>query len=179
MTNSLIDDKPAKGPIRILCDEIGFAFDDKLETTEMLLAFVSVLAGHVDSMRYIKSYCVKLGGEAVSDESAKVLEMVAAVLATNDFDSLKDKCADIHNYIHTVAPDDAYPCDHLIDMLSSCVSAVRFGIEKRCHSRHAADAAQHVWKQLYGISLFDSHTPAWEKEWARAQLQTAILSRLA
>lgn len=50
--------------------------------------------------------------------------------------------------------------------------------ESPCASRHAASAAQHVWKRVYGVSRFDSETPAWEKAWARTKLQSAILSLL-
>jgi hypothetical protein len=84
----------------------------------------------------------------------------------------------VHNLCHELNPEDAYPTNHTIDMLSSCASAIRFGLEKPCRSRHAADAAGHIWKQRYGLRLFDSFTPAWQKDWTRVQLQEAIL-RLA
>lgn len=70
-------------------------------------------------------------------------------------------------------PDDG-PCDHLLDMLSSCASAIRFGLEKPCTSRYAAAAANHIWSHLYGVHLFDQFTDEWQKDWARAQLQAAI-----
>jgi len=47
-----------------------------------------------------------------------------------------------------------------------------------CHSRHAAEASNHIWKHKYGVTLFDDCTPAWQKDWARRQFQDAIL-RLA
>ena len=167
-----------KGPIEILCKEIGFRFDRRLETAEMLVAFVSTLVEHVGQMRWIKQQCTSMGGAAPSTDSEEVLKRVRQMLSTNDHESLIPKAAEIHEHIHRVAPDDMEPADHLIDMLSSCVSAIRFGLEKPCHSRHAAEAAQHVWKQLYGIRLFDSFTPNWEKEWIRAQFQAAIVARL-
>lgn len=172
-------EKSQKGPIEILCKEIGFRFDRKLETTEMLVAFVSVLISQIAGMRSLSVQIASMTGVTPSEESGEVLGRVEKMLASNDHEGLIPKAAEIHDFIHTVAPDDAVPCDHLIDMLSSCVSAIRFGLERPCHSRHAADAAQHIWKRLYGIRLFDSFTPNWEKEWARAQLQDAIIARLA
>lgn len=173
------DNMPEKGPIEILCKEIGFRFDKRLETTEMLVSFVSVLVGQIARMRDIREQIADLtidGGP--SADSGKVLKRVLHMLTTNNPSLLIKRAESIHRLIHRVAPDDAYPCDHLIDMLSSCVSAIRFGLEKPCQSRHAANAAQHVWKHLYGISLFDGFTPNWEKEWIRAQLQDAIIARL-
>ena len=99
------------------------------------------------------------------------------MLALKNRQALIDGAAEVHSFIHEVEGSEDGPCDHLIDMLSSCVSAIRFGLEKPCHSRHAAAAASHIWKHLYGVSLFDSFTPEWEKDWARAQLQEAILRR--
>lgn len=175
----IMDKDKDKGPIEILCKEIGFRFDKRLESVDMLVAFVSELVSHVASMRSIDEQLKDvLTSGGPSEDSERVLKRVLHMLTTNKPDLLKKRAASIHLLIHRVAPDDMYPCDHLIDMLSSCVSAIRFGLEIPCHSRHAADAAQHVWKRVYGISLFDSFTPAWEKEWARAQLQNAIIARM-
>lgn len=120
--------------------------------------------------------------KAPSSDSAEVLRRIQELFllggVAQTSQTLIDGAAEVHSFIHDVAPEDAYPCDHLIDMLSSCVSAVRFGLEKPCHSRHAAEAANHVWKHKYGVRLFDSFTSAWETDWARAMLQEAI-TRLA
>lgn len=168
-----------KGPIEILCKEIDFRFDKRLETTDMLVSFVSVLVGHVAQMRGFQEQLKHaLVGGGPSADSEKVLKRVQHMLTTTQTALLIKRAESIHRLIHQVAPDDAYPCDHLIDMLSSCVSAIRFGLEKPCQSRHAASAAQHIWKQMYGIKLFDSFTPKWEKDWIRAQLHDAIIARL-
>lgn len=169
-----------KGPIEILCKEIGFRFDKRMESVEMLVAFVGELVSHISSMRSINEQLkdVLVGG-GPSKDSERVLTRVTHMLTTNRPDLLKKRAESIHRLIDQVAPEDDYPCDHIIDMLSSCVSAIRFGLEMPCHSRHAASAAQHVWKHLYGVSLFDGFTPAWEKEWARAQLQNAIIARIS
>lgn len=162
------------GPVEGLCKEIGFRFDMLMERQDIFLAFVSVLVQQVTRMRGIQYQIAGMTGAPPSDDSADVLKLVQDLLVTN-IDEMIEKAATVHACIDEVNPEDASPCDHLIDMLSSCVSAVRFGLETPCRSRHAAAAAQHIWKHLYGVTLFDSFTPNWENEWARAQLQTAIL----
>lgn len=168
-----------KGPIEILCKEIGFRFDKRLESPEMLVAFVKVLVGHVAQMRHIRE---QLAGVLVdggpSADSGKVLKRVEYMLTTAKPALLIKRAESIHRLVQQVAPDDAYPCDHLIGMLSSCVSAIRFGLENPCNSRHAADAANHIWKHVYGIRLFDGFTSGWCKEWARAQFHDAMISQL-
>ena len=90
-----------------------------------------------------------------------------------------DEAAKVHDFIHSVSSDEDYPCDHLIDMLSSCVSAIRFGLEKPCFSRHAASAATHIWRHRYGVTLEDEFTYGWAKDWTRAMLQTPAITCLS
>lgn len=170
------DKKKEKGAVQILCEEIGFRFDLSMERDDIFVAFVRVLVDEIERMRELKVALVKMGCKAPSDDSKTVLALVRTMLNETDRNKLVAAVAAAHDLIHEVAPDDMYPCDHLIDMLSSCVSAIRFGLESPCHSRHAASAAQHVWKKLYGISREDKYTSNWENDWARAKLQEAILS---
>lgn len=165
------------GPVAILCKEIGYHFDERLESEIIFLGFVAVLVSHVSHMRQMATRLTKVTGKIPSLDSAEVLLRVERLLSART-PQIVEQAAEIHNFIDEVAPDDMYPCDPLIDMLSSCVSAVRFGLTPPCNSRHAAEAASHVWQRLYGVSCMDSLTPNWEKDWARAQMQEAIL-RLA
>lgn len=168
-----------KGPIEILCKEIGYPFDGRLERPEILVAFVGVLVSHIADMRGLRSVLAeKIKTPSPSDESGEVLRRVEEMLASNDVDGLIPKAADVHDFIHSVEGHEDGPCDHLIDMLSSCVSAIRFGLEKPCRSRHAAEAANHVWGRLYGVQMFDEHTARWEDDWARIQFQTALAARV-
>jgi hypothetical protein len=169
---------PEKGPVRILCDEIGFRFDRRLERPDLLVAFVRELVAEVADMREMSARIAHLTGKSPSEASGEVLALAEHMLGAHGRSSLLSCAAAVHDASHRLNPDDAYPTDHLIDMLSSCASAVRFGLESPCASRHAAAAAQRVWKQIYGVGRFDSHTPAWENEWARAKLQDAITSLL-
>lgn len=165
-----------QGPIEILCKEIGFRFDPRMETDAILVSLVRVLVDEVATIREFAVGIVGLTGKMPSNDSGEVLQCVVKMLLSDaSRAALIGQSAATHDFIHEAYPDDTYPADHLIDMLSSCVSAIRFGLERPCHSRHAAEASNHIWKHKYGVSLFDSFTPAWQKDWARAMLQEAIL----
>lgn len=160
-----------KGPVEILCKEIEFPFERRMETVEILVAFVDQLVNEVASTRYLSARISHMTGSKPSDESASALSMAQDMLRAKTREQLIACAANIHNSFHL--PDEG-PCDHLIDMIKSCASAIRFGLEVPCVSRHAAHAASHVWEKRYGISLHDDLTPHWEKHWARVQLQKAI-----
>lgn len=165
-----------RGPVETLCREIGFRFSHAMESPRIFVAFVSVLVTEVGDMRKMQaSLAEAVTTKAPSSDSAEVLRRVNELLSITRPAEMIERAATVHGFIHEVAPDDARPCDHLIDMLSSCVSAVRFGLEIPCHSRHAAEAASHIWKHRYGISLFDEFTSNWKHDWTRAKLQEAIL----
>lgn len=163
-----------KGPVRILCDEIGFTFDPRLERPEIVIAFARELIVEVEHKRMVADVVSHVTNKPPSAGSAEVLALAHQML---DAGTIASATA-VHDACHALNPDEAYPTDHLIDMVSSIASAVRFGLECPCQSRHAASAAQHVWKQIYGVSLFDSMTPAWENDWARSVLTRAIVSEL-
>lgn len=176
-----------RGPVQILCREIGFRFERRMETTALFIAFVAALVEVIEEMREGQvrlSFLLKphLGAPptypAPSDNSGEVMSRVKTLLADAPTHIIA-AAAEVHNFIHEVMPEDTYPTDHYIDMLSSCVSALRFGLERPCNSRHAAEAANHIWGRRYGVSLFDSFTPSWQKEWARAQLQAAMLNLIS
>lgn len=168
-------EKREKGPVEILCDEIGFRFDQRYERPEIFLSFVSVLVEQVAYRAAMDQQIASAFGKPVEPtEFDRVLSLIQAALGSDDPITA---AALTHDMIHEVNPEDG-PCNHYIDMLSSCASAVRFGLEKPCHSRHAADAANHIWKRIYGVSLFDQFTRGWSNDWARAQFQEAIF-RLA
>lgn len=91
---------------------------------------------------------------------------------------LIDGAEKVHDLCHEWNPEETYPTDHLIDMLSGCASAIRFGLETPCRSRHAAGAAAHIWEQRYGIRLQDELSSAWRKDWSRTQFQRAVILRM-
>ncbi len=166
-----------KGPVEILCREIGYHFDRRMETVPIFVSFVAVLVTQVADIRgmnvQISDLCKDDAGRP-SDNSGEILRRVREMLADGDRDGMIQDAAKVRGFIREALSEGTYPTDHLIDMLSSCVSAIRFGLEKPCRSRHAAEAANHIWKHRYGVRLFDSFTPAWQKDWTRAQLREAI-----
>lgn len=171
--------EPLKGPIQLLCNEIEFSFHPRMETPEMLVAFVSGLLDEIDEMRGIKAVLAdRVGAEGPSGASGLVLGYARGMVAVSTVEGLVKAAAGVHDLCHEHNPEDAYPTDHLIDLVSSCASAIRFGLETPCRSRHAATAADHVWEQRYGIRLFDNITPHWRKDWTRRKLSEAIGSLL-
>lgn len=170
----------ARGSVEILCREIGFQFSPGMENPRLLIAFVRRLAIEVAEMRWQQgAIAARIGGDAPSGGSGELLDKVLDMLNGDDVVAMVGQCAELHDLAHCLKPEDAYPTDHLIDMLVSCVSAIRFGCDPGrwgVGSRHAAEAAQHVWGQRYGVALFDQHTPRWENDWARNKLQEALIA---
>lgn len=172
----MMSDKIAYGPVRILCDEIGFRFDSRLERTDVLVAFVRELVFEISRQRGFSMRISHLTGRSPSEASGEVLVLAEQMLAAHGVADQIAAATAVHDAAHRLNPEDAIPTDHFIDMLSSCASALRFGLEVPCVSRHAANAAYHIWKQIYGVSRFDDHTPAWQNDWARTKLQDAIIA---
>lgn len=174
-----VRETPVRGSVRILCDEIGFRFDPRLERPEVLVAFVRELIAEVAEQRRTAEQIAAYTAKSPSEGSASVLLLAEGMLSVDSVRAWIGGAEMVHDACHRLNPEEACPTDHLIDMLSSCASAIRFGLEDRglgFSSRHAASAAQHVWRQIYGVSRFDSETPAWENEWARGKLLRAIIS---
>lgn len=163
----------SKGPVEILCEEIDFHFHRSMETPRILVAFVARLVGEIASERDMQSAIAHVTGKPPSEKSAEALRLAQGMVSASDPGELVGRASLLHDFDHMNNPDEG-PCDHLIDMLSSCASAIRFGLEMPCASRHAAHASNHVWRRLYGIKREDNITPHWSKHWARVQLQRAI-----
>lgn len=164
-----------QGPVEILCREIEFPFDRNMEAAPIFVAFVAQLVGQVAEARAFEAAVADITNKPPSDESSEALRLAEDMLSASEPGEMIARAARLHDYDSSVNPDDG-PCDHMIDMLNSCASAIRFGLERPCHSRHAASAAQHIWRRRYGIRLEDSITPHWSKHWTRIQLQRAITS---
>jgi len=165
-----------QGPVEALCREIGFPFDYRLERPDVFVAFVRELVGEIADQRDMAERIAHLTNKPPSEGSAEVLALAVAMLA----EPTEERAAAVHDAADVLNLEDRVPTDHTIDMLVSCASAIRFGLVDKfgLESRHAAEAANHVWKQVYGVSRFDSATPAWEKDWARQKLTSALISLL-
>lgn len=175
MSEGLIDRFMAAGPVASLCREIGFTPVIRGDGEQaVLVAFVGVLIEHVADMRCLDDRIGHVTGKPPSSEGGEAIRRAKEMLALTDRAALIEAAAALHGYIHHVHPPEDGPTDHYLDMVASCASAIRFGLEEPCRSRHAAEAASHIWKRLYGISRFDRYTPAWQHDWAREQLREAI-----
>jgi hypothetical protein len=159
-----------KKAVEILCNEIEFPYTNDLELPEVLVSFVVILVGHVRRMREMQVATVRMTKKPPSASSEEVLELVEHMLSMDDIALMRDRASEINTSLCL----DELNCDHLEDMLSSCVSAIQFGLEEPCMSRHAASAADYIWKRMYGVSMFDRHTSKWSKDWTRVQLQEVI-----
>lgn len=167
-----------RGPIELLCDEIGFRFRHSLETVQTLRAFTLVLVDEIRGMRHIAESVSQITGQSPSGDSAVAIAKAAAMLTHTSRDQLISAAALVHGYCDEANPEGKYPTDHYIDMVSSCASILRFGLEVPCHSRHAASAASHIWRRKYGVTLHDRHTSNWEHDWARSIFEQALILQI-
>jgi hypothetical protein len=169
-----------KGPVEILCKEIGVRFTADLETPKVLAAFVRVLHGRLEHMYWISSEIDRRCARPVNCADARrALDKLTEVLKSENPEALVSGAADIHALIDSLEWRGTW-ASHVFDIVSSLASALRFGLDgiEGISSRHAAAAASHLWKHEYGISKFDEYTGEWEKTWAREQFYEAV-KRLA
>lgn len=154
------------GAIEGLCNEIGFRFLSGMEHKSILLSFVSVL---VDEIRDQVEMLESLPFRAVSPQSKVLMDAVRFTLVYPTENNI--------NWCR----EEAYPtndenCEDLICLqLDSCVSAIEFGLEDPCHSRHTAEAAFEIWKVKYTPRIQDRNTTKWAREWACDKMAEALL----
>lgn len=160
-----------QGPVEILCDEIGAVFTKNMENGPVFVSFIRGLVGEVEDMVKIESHLSSLTGKEIPAETGEAIDRVKKLLDISDREGLIAAASEAHGSVHV---SDYGPCNHYIDMLSSCVSAIRFGLEQPCRSRHAAEAANHVWKHKYRIGLFDKHSNDWGRQWAKIKFYEAL-----
>ncbi len=163
-----------RGPVEILCLEAKYPFDPEMEDTALFIEFVRVLFSHINDMVAWRSAISRMVPESGWDtnEARQAFQAVKKFIIDGDPTIDREtQCFVLHNELF-YQPDDG-PYNRIIEMLSSIVSAIRFGLEVPCHSRHAAHAAGHIWEHKYGIRLFDECTSDWQKDWMRRQIGTA------
>ena len=176
-----VEPRPANGPVQILCDEIGFPFDRRMETDAVFVAFVRELVDQIADRLDMAEHIKDLTGKPPSEAAQKALALARLMLAPGlTADERCKLAADVHDHAHLTNPEEG-PCDHDIDILSLCASAIRFGLEREStfRSRHALAAAQHVWRRIYGVTCFDSQMPAWHRNWVRNRMIGALVALTA
>lgn len=161
------------GAVEGLCKEIEFPFIKAYECPEVLVSFVAVLVAEIADRRAMEEKIAPVTGYLPTNDSLQFLGMVEVMLKSR-IDLMIGLAAEIHDHHAMNGFEEAEPCDLLVELFSSCTSAIRFGLEDSCRSRHTAQAAQDVWKYKYGLRLFDLNTSKWEKDWARTIFVQAL-----
>ncbi len=172
--------RPDKGPVQVLCEEVKFPFTRSIERTDVFVAFVRELLLVVDHHQGIsEAIAQRFGAVNPTCGSQEALKAAFDMLSQTTTEAKIEAAGGVHDLCHTLNPEEMVPTNHTIDMVSSCASAIRFGLESGpCRSRHAAAAANHIWRIVYGISLHDSLSRKWSEDWACRQLLAAIVSLL-
>lgn len=160
-----------QGAIERLCKEIGEPFDRRLERSEMLLAFVGELVREVGEMVAITIALSSVTGKQVSQAAAAALPIAQMMCARQNIPEAKRLAEQVHDISFAAGEEVA---DRPLEMLTACASAICFGLELPCRSRHAAAAAAQIWGQKYGVKLSDQHSPDWQQQWARVVFHTAL-----
>jgi hypothetical protein len=152
-----------EGPVEILCNEVGAVFNPNMETIPVFLSFITVLVAEIEHDEIMNA---KIHGSQVAEQLQQAFVDMDELLSATDYNQivyLADQFC-IHE-----APS------HL---LRQCAVAVKFGLERPCKSRHAAEAAKHICGHLYGYSMHDIMINEFENQWVRNKLYDS-LGRLA
>jgi len=112
-------------------------------------------------------------------DARRSIDKLKQVLAADDPATLVAGAGAVHDLIHAFQWQGNW-ASHVFDIVGSLASALRFGLDERDEfgSRHAAEAANHLWRHEYGVSKFDEFTGDWQKSWACAQFDEGM-KRLA
>ena len=153
----------SKGPVEILCDEIGAVFNANMETIPVFMSFVTRLVAEIEHDEIMNA---KVHGSKVNEKLQQ---------AFVDMDELLS--ATSHEQILYLA--DQF-CIHEAPkhLLRDCAVAIKFGLEVPCKSRHAADAAKRICRHLYGYKMHDIMIGEFENKWVREKFYDS-LGRLA
>ena len=161
--NKKISDGFSKGRVEILCDEIGAVFNPNMETIPVFLSFITVLVAEIEHDEIMKA---KVRGSQVEEKLQQAFIDMSELLSTKDY------------YKIMYLADQFYIHESPGHLLRQCAVAVKFGLERPCKSRHAADVAKQICRYLYGYSVHDIMISEFENQWARNKFYDS-LGRLA
>ena len=153
----------SKGPVEILCDEIGAVFHPAMETIPVFLSFITVLVAEIENDEIMNA---KIRGSQVEEKVQQAFVDMDELLSATDY-----------NQIMYLA-DQFYIHESPSHLLRQCAVAVKFGLERPCKSRHAADVAKQICRHMYGYNLHDIMINGFENQWARNKFYES-LGRLA
>ena len=161
--NKKISQGFSKGPVEVLCDEIGAVFNSNMETIPVFLSFITVLVAEIEHEAIMNAKIHKSQVEEKLQQAFVDMDELLSATEYNQIMYLADQFC-IHE-----APS------HL---LRQCAVAVKFGLERPCKSRHAADAAKNICRHIYGYSMHDIMINEFENQWVRDKFYDS-LGRLA
>lgn len=153
----------SKGPVEILCDEIGAVFNPNMETIPVLMSFITRLVAEIEHDEIMSA---KVRGGEVDKKIQQAFVDIDELLSATRYEQilyLSDQFC-IHE-----APN------HL---LRKCAVAIKFGLEVPCRSRHAADVAKSICRHLYGYKMHDIMINEFEDRWVKDKFYDSI-GRLA
>jgi len=134
-----------------------------METIPVFLSFITVLVAEIENDEIMNA---KIRGSQVEEKVQQAFVDMDELLSATDYNQIMYLADQF--WIHE-APS------HL---LRQCAGAVKFGLERPCKSRHAADTANNICRHLYGYSMHDTMIKEFENKWARNKFYES-LGRLA
>lgn len=153
----------SKGPVEILCDEIGAVFNANMETIPVFLSFITVLVAEIEHDEIMTA---KIRGSKVDEKLQQAFVDMDELLSATEYKQIM--------YL----ADQFCIHESPKHLLRDCAIAVKFGLEAPCKSRHAADAAKRICRHLYGYSMHDTMISDLENQWVRNKFYDS-LGRLA
>ena len=153
----------SKGPVEILCDEIGAVFNSNMETIPVFLSFVTVLVAEIE---HDEIMAAKIRGSEVDEKIQQAFVDMDELLSATEYEQI----------LHLAGQFCTH--DFPNHLLRKCAIAIKFGLEAPCKSRHAADAAKIICRHLYGYNMHDIMIGEFENKWVRNKFYDS-LGRLA
>ena len=149
----------SKGPVEILCNEIGAVFNSNMETIPVFMSFMTALVAEIEHDEIMNA---KIRGSRVDEKLQQAFVDMDELLSGTE-----------HGQILYLA--DQF-CIHESPkhLLRECAVAIKFGLEVPCKSRHAADVAKHICRHLYGYSLHDTMISEFENQWVRNKFYDSL-----
>lgn len=152
-----------KGPVEILCNEIGAVFNSNMETIPVFLSFIAVLVAEIEEEEIISA---KIHGHQIEEKLQQAFIDMDEILSATEQEQILYLADQF--YIHE-------PPSHL---LRDCAITIKSGLEVPCNSRHAADAAKHICRHIYEYKMHDIMINEFENNWCRNKFYDS-LGRLA
>ena len=141
----------SKGPVEILCDEVGAVFNSNMETIPVFLSFIKVLVADIEHDEIINAI---IRGSTVSEQIQQSFVDMYKLLSATDREQIL--------YLA-----DQFLISASLKLLRQCAIAVKFGLETPCKSRRAADVAKSICRHLYEHTMHDTAINEFENEWVR------------